>query len=101
MRAKGLRPDVSAALAFEAADPEVDPDLGEAGVEQVFAVLGRAQPGAEDRADGAVAAGAPGEVLADVPALGRHVAVGSDPVAEFAPAGEVAEAVAGDDVLRL
>jgi hypothetical protein len=42
VRAELLGPDVGATGAFEAADPAVDPDLGEFGVEQVFPVLGRA-----------------------------------------------------------
>src|SRR5258708_3829549 len=90
---RGPHMDILAAV--EGADLEVDSYLGVV-AEDVGAVGGGAQPGAEDRGDGAVFVGSPGEVLAGSPAFDREVAGGLHPVGEFAATGGVAEAVAGE-----
>ena len=64
-------------------------------------MLGRVQPGDEDRADAGLPAGAPGDVLSRPPAARREIAGALHPEGELVAAGLVAEAVAADDVAGL
>src|SRR5215213_2148503 len=77
---RGIGRAVQPAGGDRRADRDADPDLAELAPQDVLPVAGRAHPGALDLGRGGEAAGAPGDVLAQRPALPARIAGAEDAV---------------------